>query len=280
MTLIFSSVAFKGGVGKTTMIVNLAAACARAGLNTVLIDADMQKNSTESMGVEPGTQFYDLILGGADWSDATVDVPTEFTNVDEHQFKVVPSSLQTGILKDHKDTANNMRHLIGLLRGYADVVFIDTAPGFDEIHAGAYLVSDYVLLPTTCEPDSLEGFVSTFDLLRTVTDQHGKAADVYGILPNMFKSKWNAHLRGYDLLRINYRRSYKLLDPILESVAFVDARSRCMSIYAHTERVNIRGFGQRFDKRAAYRAVKNFDDSLALGVLDLVKKQQQVEVSA
>lgn len=276
MTVIISAPSFKGGVGKTTTIVHLAAACARAGLHTIVIDADMQGNAASMMGVQREDGFYDLIAGGKDWSDVLRTVPREFANTDT-PLMVLPGGLQTTTLKKHDLTVDNMVDLIGLLRGYADVVLIDTAPGFDDIHAGMYAVSDYVILPTQCEEDSIESLPDTFTLLSASLAVLPRVAQIMGILPTMVNKEVNAHLLGMDKLRMTYRRQYAIFAPIYDLVAFKDARTRQMSIYAHLETIpQTRGMGRRLSKPSATKAVEAFDNAIARQVIAMAREKAAV----
>lgn len=276
MTTIISSMAFKGGATKSFTTVQTAAASARAGLLTVVIDGDMQANAGKAIGVDSTEGFFKLLAGGSTWKRELVQAPFEFTNLQNAPLLVLPGGAQTGSFKSNPITVSVMAEQIALLRGWADVVLIDTAPGYDEIHAAVYAVSDFIILPTVMELDSIESLSQSIQMMQETVKGGGRVPDVLGIFPNRFNSKYNSNRSMYSQLQTTYRRSYKVFDPMMESVACLDARDRCMSLYAHAETVGNIGFGRRYDKRAANRAVKNFDDSLAQKVLSAVEARSAV----
>jgi chromosome partitioning protein len=272
MTLIIAADAFKGGVTKTTNTIHLAARLAREGKRVVVIDADMQANASRALGVEPDDGFYQLILGGKNPSEVVRFVPLEFTNLPDHELYVVTGGLLTTELKKNKQTKPMINSLLRLFDGWADVLLVDTSPGFDDIHAGVFTVSDYMLLPTLCELDSIESLDQTFDLLYASALDGETVAQVLGIVPSRFNSKIGAHLNNYTMLQAMYRRKHRLFDPVLESNAFMDARGRCRSIYAHLETIRA-DKGRRYNAKHAEKAIKNFDDALADHVVKLVNEQ-------
>lgn len=276
-TLFLALDAFKGGVTKTTTTVQLAGRLAREKKRVVVIDADMQANATRALGVDPTDGFYDLILGGKDPADVVQLVPLEFTNMQDHELYVVTGGLLTSETKKNPLTKPSIQEAFRLFEGWADVVLIDTSPGFDDIHAGVFTTVDYMLLPTLCEPDSIESLEQTFDLLFASASAGEKVAQVLGVLPSRFNSKAGMHLNALTILQAMYRRKYRIFDPIMESNAFMDARGRCRSIYSHVETIRDDG-GRRYNLAHAQKAVKNFDMEIADPIVALVNKEQAVAV--
>lgn len=272
MTKIITATAFKGGATKTTVISLLGAACARAGLLTVMLDCDMQGNLTESVGLPKTDGFFDMILNNLSWRDGLVQVPKIFTNLDDAPLFILPGGVQTGNFKKFPGLNESIANQLAALDGWADVVLIDTAPGYDDLHAAMYATATDVILPTTMELDSVKGIKSSMDVLRASRDAGIRIPNILGIFPNRFNSKYTSHRNHYSNLHTLYEAECPILEPVMENVAFLDARDRSRSIYSHLETINALKLGQRYDKRAANRAIANFNESLATYVIQYVRE--------
>jgi len=239
MTLIISAIGRKGGITKTSTATNLAAACARAGLFTVFIETDGQGNASSTMGVEKSDGFYDLIVGNARWEDLLVQVPGTFTGVKNSQLYMLPAHDRTSEFEMEDDTSDRMSLRIQQLRGWADVVVIDTSPGLTNVHLACYLTSDYVYLPTLCEADSVESLRSAFKYIDQTRGIAGEKpiAQVLGILPNRFIVKQKDARENYGMIRgIGYMKSCPVFNPVFDGVAWHEARTDKLSIFAHAQR--------------------------------------------
>jgi len=225
MTLIIASMGRKGGLGKTTYSENLAAACARAGLLTVFVEADGQGNASEHMRVQPHDGFKHLMLGGREWQDVLLPVPEIFCGMKTRLF-MVSASDQTFAVEKANETPERMITALKALRGWADVVIVDTSPGANNIHVGCYYAADYVLLPTLCTMDSINSISKTLRYLQTA-EFEGKgqyhAAKVLGILPNQYRqgertSQYNLGLVDGRFAhehpvfpKVNYQQAWELI---------------------------------------------------------------------
>jgi chromosome partitioning protein len=193
----------KGGVGKTTTAVNLAASVAAAERRTLLIDLDPQGNASSGVGVHPRTverSVYDALIGRATLRE--VMCPTELSSL-----SLVPSKQDLVAaefeLIDDPNRSYKLRSLIEALTADVplDYVFIDCPPSLGILTVNALSAADRVLVPMQCEYYALEGLTSlmaTIDRVRTMNAQ----LEVEGIVLTMFDPRNNlAHQVAEEVKR-------------------------------------------------------------------------------
>jgi cellulose biosynthesis protein BcsQ len=258
MTIVIAQEARKGGVGKTTTTVHLAAALARDGYCTVIIEGDGQGNATGSVGLEPRDDFYSLIVDNAEWGDVLRNVPDTFTGVATNQFYICSASDRTSTVERDTNTPGRIIERINQLRGWADVVLIDTSPGLNQVHAGVIYTADYVIIPSSCELDAINGanqVIKYLDAARRNAPQMN-VAEVLGVLPTRARLRNRVTTNGLQLMSMMFKPEHRVFDPITEAVAWNEARNRYMSIWAHQE--NVTGEFESYDEESARKAVVQF----------------------
>lgn len=272
MTLILSVMGRKGGITKTTVAVNLAAECALAGLFTVLVETDGQGNASDHMGVRAHDGFTEMILGGRQWADVLQPVPETFTGKACDLLMVSASDLTREVEEDPKTPARMVKAL-GALRGWADVVVVDTSPGANHIHVGCYYASDYVLMPTLCELDSINSLSKTLKYLAAADAAGGgdlRAAQVLGILPNRYAKGGRMSQYNLGMVEGRFGHEYHVFPQMYEEQAWAYARrdQRAVSAFKPSD------YRERESKK---QAAKNFKP-LVTRVLDLVGDVKAVAV--
>lgn len=232
---IISLMGRKGGITKTTLATNLAAGCARAGLKTLLVDADGQANTSRIVRVSPQPGFANLILADREFSDVLLPVPPSFAGV-QADFFILPSDDSQRQVEQNPETPAIIFERFGELDSTFDVVIVDTPPGITEVHAGFYFVSDYVLLPTTLEFSSITSLGSTLTYLASAA-QAGAAsgyptAQIMGIVPNRFAAREKVQQSNVGYLKGKYEQ-YNVFEAMRDMTVWNQASQLRQSIFAY-----------------------------------------------
>ena len=182
----------KGGVGKTTTAVSLAAALAIAERSTLLIDADAQANTTRALGVGDDPErasLYDVLQG-----DATLDevaLPIE----ELEALRLVPSERHLiGIeveLVDATGREFRLREAIAPIRDRHDYILIDCPPSLGLLTLNALAAADSLLVPVQCEYLALEGVTQLLDTVERVRSAVNPGLEIEGVLMTMYDDRTN-----------------------------------------------------------------------------------------
>ncbi len=176
----------KGGVGKTTTAINLAASLAHKGKKILLIDLDPQGNATMGVGVEKSDQeqtVYQALLG-------MVDLNAVVKNTVIPNFKVVPSNRNLAAaeleLADFERREYRLADAIKALKENFDFIFIDCPPALSLLTINAFSAANSVLIPMQCEYFALEGLTDLIDSIKRIQNQLNPNLRICGLLRVMF----------------------------------------------------------------------------------------------
>ncbi|MEE1186994.1 MAG: ParA family protein [Acutalibacteraceae bacterium] len=191
MARIISVVNQKGGVGKTTTAVNLAAAFGLRGLKTLLIDIDPQGNTTSGLGIDKKSltaSSYDVLVNGGKTDDATIKTPFENLYVVPSSINLVGAEIEMIDLPDRHDV---LKTAIALVAQKYDYILLDCPPALGLITLNALNASDRVLVPIQCEYFALEGLSQLMSTVRLVKTRYNPSLDLEGILFTMYDGRLN-----------------------------------------------------------------------------------------
>lgn len=191
MGKIVSIVNQKGGVGKTTSAVNLAAGLGISGKKVLLVDIDPQGNSTSGYGVnkkEVKKSSYDLLINNASVKETIVN--TNFKNV-----SLVPSNMDLAgaevELIDIESRHEKLKNALLVVREEYDFILIDCPPSLGLITINALNASDTVLVPIQCEYYALEGLSQLISSIRQVKRLYNPNLELEGVLLTMYDGRLN-----------------------------------------------------------------------------------------
>ncbi len=188
-TRVLSVINQKGGVGKTTTVVNLSAALGQTGKKVLVVDFDPQGNATSGYGIDKDAverDVYDVIMDGENCANAILDTC-------EANVFIIPATINLAgaeielVSMDKRES--RLRDALLSVRDEFDYILIDCPPSLGLLTVDALVASTALLIPIQCEFYALEGLTKLLETMRMVKSRLNPALEVFGVVMTMFDAR-------------------------------------------------------------------------------------------
>lgn len=191
----------KGGVGKTTTVVNLGAYLGALGKRILLVDCDPQANSTSFLGIQPGRGVYDVLVEGA-------FVPDHIRSTETRGVDLLPGTEElAGVELDmvgEEGAGGRLKEALRSVDAQYDYIFLDCPPSLGVLTINALVAADAVLVPVQCEYLALEGLARLLSTIERVRAQSNPTLRIFGLVMTMYDGRTSLSHQVAEEVRRHY----------------------------------------------------------------------------